>query len=47
MPYVDLLIIEKHSIDSLNSSIRGLSCLIMDKAIATRPTLLVGSNLAR
>jgi hypothetical protein len=46
MPDIDLLIVEKHSIDGLNSSVRGLSCLIMNIAIATRATLLVGSDLA-
>ena len=47
MPDVHLLIIEEHSIDSFNSSICGLGCLIMNIAIATRATLFVGSDLAR
>lgn len=47
MPDIDLLIVKKHSIDSLNSSVRGLSCLIMNIAIPTRATLLVSGDLAR
>jgi hypothetical protein len=47
MPDIDLLIVQKHSIDSLDSSVRGLSCLIMNITIATGATLLVGSDLAR
>jgi len=47
MADINLLIVKKHSIDSLDSSIRGLGCLIMNIAIATRATLLVSSDLAR
>jgi hypothetical protein len=47
MPDVHLLIVEEHSIDSFNSTIRGLGCLIMNIAIATRAALFVGSDLAR
>jgi hypothetical protein len=46
IPDIDLLIVQKHSIDGLDSSLRGLSCLIMNIAIATRSTLLVSSDLA-
>jgi hypothetical protein len=47
MADINLLIIKKHSIDGLDSSVRGLGCLIMNIAIAARATLLVSSDLAR
>jgi hypothetical protein len=47
MADINLLIVKKHSIDSLDSSLRGLGCLIMNIAIAARATLLVSSDLAR
>ena len=47
MADINLLIVKKHSIDSLDSSVRGLGCLIMNIAIAARTTLLVSSDLAR
>ena len=46
MPDIDLLIVQKHSIDSLDSGVRGLSCLIMNIAIATRATLFISSDFA-
>jgi hypothetical protein len=46
IPDIDLLIVQKHSIYSLDSSLRGLSCLIMNIAITTRPTLLVSGDFA-
>jgi len=47
MPNVDLLIIEKHSINSLDGGLGGLSSLIMNIAIATGAALFIGSDLAR
>ena len=43
---VDFLIIEKHPIDGLDSSFGGLGGLIVNIAITTRTTLLIGGYLA-
>lgn len=47
MPNIDFLVVQKHPIDGFDSGVGGLSGLIVDIAIATRATLLIGGNLAR
>jgi len=47
MANINLLVIEKHAVDSLDRIIGRLSSFIMDKTIAFGATLLVGGNFAR
>jgi hypothetical protein len=47
IPNVDLLIIQKHPIDSFYSNLGGLSRLIVNISITTRATLFVGCDFAR
>jgi hypothetical protein len=47
VPNVDLLIVQKHPINTFDSCLGCFSCLIMDITIATRTALFVGGDLAR
>lgn len=47
MPNIDFLVVEKHPIDGFDSSVGGLSGLIVDIAVTTRAALLIGGYLAR
>ena len=47
MADVNLLVVQKHTVDGLNGSLRSFSGFIVDEAIALGPTLFVGRNLAR
>lgn len=47
MADVDLLVVQKHAVDSLNGSLSGLGGLVVDETVALRAALLIGSNLAR
>lgn len=47
VPDVNLLIVEKHAIDSLDSRLGGLSSLIVDISVTARATLLIGGDFAR
>ena len=44
---IDLLIVQKHTVDGLDGSLGSFSSLVVNEAIALGTTLLVGSNLAR
>ena len=44
---VNLPIVEQHAIHGLDGGLGGFGSLVVDIAIATRPTLLIGSELAR
>ena len=46
MSNVDLFVVQQHSIDSLDSSLRSLRRLIVNEPIAFGPALLVDSDLA-
>lgn len=47
VPDVNLLIVEKHAVDSLDSRLGGLSSLIVDITVTARATLLIGGDFAR
>ena len=44
---VNLLIVQKHTIDSLDGSLGSLSGLIVDETVSLGAAMLVGSDLAR
>lgn len=46
MADVDLFVVEKHAIDSLDGSVGSLGGLVVDKAIALGAALFVGRDLA-
>ena len=46
MADVDLLVVQQHAIDSLDSSLRSLGGLIMDETIALGAAWVVGSDFA-
>ncbi len=43
----DLLIVQQHAIDSLDSSVCGLGSLIVDVTVTTRSAVLIVDHLAR
>lgn len=43
----DLLIVEQHAIDSLDSCFGGLIGLIVNESVALRVSLFIGGDLAR
>lgn len=43
---VHLLVVEQHTVDGLDSSLGGLSGLVVDETVAFRAAVLVGSDLA-
>ena len=43
---VDLLVVQKHTVDSLDSSLSGLCSLVMDETVALGATLFVRRDLA-
>lgn len=47
VPDVNLLVVEKHAVDSLDSRLGGLSSLIVDITVTARATLLIGGDFAR
>jgi hypothetical protein len=47
VPDVDLFVIKKHAIHSLDSSIGGLGCLIMNETVSFGAPDFVGGDLAR
>ena len=47
MTNIDLLVVEKHTVDSLNGSLGSLGGLVMDETIALRAAVFVSCNLAR
>jgi len=47
MADIDLLVVEQHAVDGLDSTISGLGGLVVNKAIALGAALLIGGDLAR
>ena len=47
MADVDLLVVQQHAVDSLDSSLRGLGGLVVDEAVALGAAVLIGGDLAR
>jgi hypothetical protein len=47
MSDVNLLVIEKHAIDRLDSTVCSLGGFVMNKAIALGASMFIGSDLAR
>lgn len=43
---VDLLVVQKHAVDSLDGSFSGLGGLVMDETVALGSTLVIGGDLA-
>ena len=43
---VDLLIVQKHTVDSLNGGLGRLSSLVVDKAVSLGAAVLISGNLA-
>ena len=43
---VDLLVVQKHAVDSLDGGIGSLGGLVVDETVALGTTLLIGGNLA-
>ena len=44
---IDLLVVQEHTVDSLDRRLSGLRGLIMDETVALGVAVLVGSDLAR
>ena len=44
---VNLLVVQKHTVDSLDSGIGGLGGLVVNEAVALGAALLIGCDLAR
>lgn len=47
MSDVDLLVVQQHAVDGLDSTVGGLGSLVVDKSIALGATMLVGGDFAR
>ena len=47
MSDVNLLIVQKHTVDGLDSGVSSFGGLVVDEAIALRTALIVGGNFAR
>ena len=47
MTNIDLLVVEKHTVDGFDGSVSRLSCLVVNEAIALGTTLLIGGDFAR
>jgi len=46
MADIDLLVIEKHAVDSLDGTICGFSSLVVDEAVTLGAAMLVRGNFA-
>jgi len=46
MTHVDLLIIEQHTVDGLDGGLGRFGRLVVNITIATRTTLIIGSDFA-
>ena len=47
MTNIDLLVVEKHTVDGFDGSISRLSRLVVNETIALGTTLLIGGDFAR
>jgi hypothetical protein len=44
---IHFLVVEKHAIDSLDCTVRGFSCLVMDEPVAFGTAVFVSGHFAR
>ena len=47
MTNIDILVVQKHTIDSLDGSVSGLGGLVVDETVTLGTALLISSDLAR
>ena len=43
---VNLLVVEQHAVDSLDSRIGGLRSIVVNETVATRKSILIGGDFA-
>jgi hypothetical protein len=47
MTNINLLIVQEHAVDGLNSAVGSFRCLVVNKAVSLRATLLISGDFAR